>query len=203
MLWLARLVPYLAVGFGLFFFKNAWLALLGYHLGILLFLGLNRAFGRFRALRLVLHPGWAALAGALSYLAGLLLYLGWDELLLPADSSVSLASLGLTAPTWPWFIAYFALVNPWLEETYWRAWLSGRSQYPVPEDFWFGGYHLLILWPFVSLGWMALAFVILSAAAWFWRQIFRQTGSLLIPVIAHTLADFSILTAVYLRTIPP
>lgn len=62
-LWLARLVPYLAVGFGLFFFKNAWLALLGYHLGILLFLGLNRAFGRFRALRLVLHPGWAASPG--------------------------------------------------------------------------------------------------------------------------------------------
>jgi membrane protease YdiL (CAAX protease family) len=200
--WLARLVPYLAVGLGLLFFKNAWLALLGYHFGILLFLGLNRAFGHFRALRLVLHPGWAALAWTLPCLAGLWLYLGWDGLLLPADSLVSLASLGLTAQTWPWFIAYFALVNPWLEEIYWRAWLSGPSKYPVPEDFWFGGYHLLILWPFVAFGWMALAFAILAAVAWFWRQIFRQTGSLLIPAIAHMLADFSILTAIYLRTIP-
>jgi hypothetical protein len=197
-----RLIPYLAVGLGLLWLKNAWLALLGYHLGILLAFGLSRAWGRFRALCPALHPGWAALAWILACLAGLLLYLGWNRLPLPSDITVSLASLGLTDETWPWFIAYFALVNPWLEETFWRGWLSGPSKAPVIEDLWFAGYHTLILGQFVSFGWLALAVCILAAVAWLWRQIVRQTGSLFIPAVAHMLADFSILTAIYLRTMP-
>jgi membrane protease YdiL (CAAX protease family) len=198
-----RLIPYLAVGLGLLWYKNAWLALLGYHLGILLAFGLSRAWGHFRALKPLLHPGWAVTAWISACLAGLLLYLGWSRLPLPADLAVSLASLGLTAETWPWFIAYFALVNPWLEETFWRGWLSGPSKTPAVEDFLFAGYHILILGQFVPFGWLALAFVILASAAWFWRQVVRQTGSLIIPAIAHLLADFSILTAIYWRTIHP
>lgn len=200
--WLARLLPYLAVGLGLLLFDNAWLALIGYHIGTLLVMGHSRAFRHFRALRLVLHPGWAVLAWILSCLAGLLLYLGWNGLPLPSGLPVSLVSLGLTGQSWPWFIAYFALVNPWLEETYWRGWLSGSSRWPVFEDFLFSGYHVIILVQFVPLVWLALAVCILAAAAWFWRQIFRKTGSLFIPAIAHLLADFSILTAIYLRTVP-
>lgn len=200
---LRRLVPYFAVGLGLLLFKNAWLALVGYHLGILLIMGRGRAWGQFRAMRPVLHLGWAVSAWISACLAGLLLYLGWDGLPLPSDFPVSMVSLGLTAQTWPLFIAYFVLVNPWLEETYWRGWLSGSSKFPVVEDLWFAGYHALILWPFISTGWLVLAIAILIAAAWFWRQAARQTDSLFIPAIAHLLADFSILTAVYLRTINP
>jgi hypothetical protein len=196
----ARLLPYLTVGLGLFWFQNAWAALLGYHLGIVFLLWTGRAFGHFRKLRPILYPGWAALAWTSACFSGLLLYLGWNNLSLPLDLPISLARLGLTAQTWPWFIAYFALVNPWLEETYWRAWLSRQSKIPVAEDFWFAGFHLLILWPYVSFGWLLLALIILSAAAWLWRQIFRQTDSLFIPAIAHLLADFSVLTAIYLRT---
>jgi membrane protease YdiL (CAAX protease family) len=200
---LAPLVPYLAVGFGLLYFRNAWAALISYHLGILLLLGFGRAFGHFRRLRPTLHPGWALAAWISACLAGLLLYLGWNNLPLPEDLTVSLASLGLTANSWPWFIAYFALVNPWLEETFWRGWLSGPAQSPLPQDFLFSGYHLLILTPFVPWPWLTLAFGILAAAAWFWRQVYRRTGSLFIPSVAHLLADFSILTAISTRTLQP
>jgi hypothetical protein len=199
---LARAMPYLAVGLGLLWFKSAWLALLGYHLGILLFLGFGRAFGHFRRLGPLLRPGWAVTAWISACLAGLLLYLGWNGLPLPADLSASLANLGLTAASWPWFIAYFALVNPWLEEAYWRGWLSGPSGFPSLDDFWFAGYHLLILAPFIPVGWLALVLAVLVTAAWFWRQIARHTGGLFIPSVAHLLADFSILTAIYLRTVP-
>lgn len=200
---MAPLVPYLAVGLGLLYYRNAWAALISYHLGILLFLGFGRAFGHFRRLRPILHPGWAFSAWISACLAGLLLYLGWNGLPLPADLTVTVASLGLTADSWPWFIAYFSLVNPWLEETFWRGWLSGPALAPLPQDFLFSGYHLLILMPFVPWPWLFLALGVLAAAAWFWRQVYRRTGSLFIPAVAHLLADFSILTAISTRTLQP
>lgn len=200
--WLRRLFPYLAVGLGFLWFQSAWLSLVGYHLGILAIFWLENGWERFRTLRPVFHPGWAALAWISACLAGLWLYLGWGGLPLPQDVPAMLRQLGLTQANWPWFIAYFSLVNPWLEETYWRSRPIALAKFPIADDFWFAGYHLLILARFVSLGWLLLGVLILAGAAWFWRQVFRQTGSIFIPALAHLLADFSILTAIYFRTVP-
>ncbi len=200
--WLSRFLPYFAVGLGFLGFQSAWLSLVGYHLGILTMFWLENGWERFRALRPVFHPGWAALAWISACLAGLLLYSGWDGLPLPGNVPAMLRQLGLTETNWPWFIAYFSLVNPWLEETYWRSRPIALAKLPIADDFWFAGYHLLILVRFVPGGWLLLGVMILAGAAWFWRQVFRQTGSTFIPAVAHLLADFSILTAIYFRTVP-
>lgn len=200
---LVRLVPYIAVGLGLLVFKSAWLALVGYHIGILLVFAACREWRQFRRVRVIFHPLWAGFAWAGSIMAGFWLYNGWNGLPLPADLSAQMTEIGLTPQRWPLFIAYFALVNPWLEETYWRGWLSSRVKFPVVDDLWFAGYHTLILLPYVSWIWLVLAILILTGAAWFWRQVARDTNSLFIPAVAHGFADFSILMAIYLRTVYP
>ena len=50
---LLRLLPYLFVGMGLYLFGSAWFAMAGYHLSILLVLGLYKKFG----LALIVKPG--------------------------------------------------------------------------------------------------------------------------------------------------
>lgn len=44
---------------------------------------------------------------------------------------------------------------------------------------------------------MVYAFIILVTTGWFWRQVSRYTGSLLPAVLAHMLADFSVLVVLY------
>ncbi len=128
------------------------------------------------------------------------MYLYWNIFGLPAEIPQMLRQLGLVQGSWLPFILYFSLVNPWLEEIYWRGWLGSQAHHPIPDDLWFGAYHLLILAPFVSWPWLLLALVALTGAAWSWRQVARITGSLFAPGLAHLLADFSILLAIYLRT---
>jgi hypothetical protein len=39
--------------------------------------------------------------------------------------------------------------------------------------------------------------LVLVLAGWFWRQIAREDGGLLAPVLGHMAADFTILVAIY------
>jgi membrane protease YdiL (CAAX protease family) len=196
-----RLIPYAAVTLGLLVFKSAWFSLLGYHLGLAFAFTLSARWRSFGAVRIVFHPLWAGIAWSASLLAGFLLYWSWPGLGLPAHLPDALRQLGLTPQVWPIFMTYFVLVNPWFEEAFWRGWLSSAAPAPIAEDFWFAGYHSIILGQYLGWNWLILAIFILVGAAWLWRQIARQTNSLFIPVIAHLLADFSILLAIYLRTV--
>lgn len=192
------ILPYLAVFLGMIIWRSAWGALLGFHLALLPLLVTRRQTysPRFLApvsLKLILPVAFAGLS------AGLGLWLIWPSAGLPADYPARVAALGLTGLAWPFFIAYFALVNPWLEEPYWRAVFSSPSPSPALVDFLFAGYHLIILSLFVGPLWMLLAFVILSTASWFWRQVSRYTGSLVPAALSHLLADFSILLVLYFK----
>ena len=95
------------------------------------------------------------------------------------------------------FFAWYSVVNPWLEELYWRGYQGSALRRPSVRDVLFGGYHVLVLvllveWPFAVLAGVALAF-----AAWLWRQVTRRFEGLLVPVATHTLADLGIVAAVY------
>lgn len=191
-------LPYLAVFLGMITLHSAWGALIGFHLALLPLFVTRRQkiFPRFLApvsMRILLPVAVTGL------FAGFGLWLTWPHAGLPVDFSTRVAALGLVGFVWPFFIGYFTLVNPWLEEAYWRYVLASPSTYPALVDFLFAGYHLIILSLFVSLAWMLVAFVILAAAGWFWRQISRYTGSLLPAALSHLLADFSILMVLYLK----
>jgi hypothetical protein len=176
--------------------QSAWGALIGFHAGLLPVVFLYR--------RTVLPRMFAPVSKVVvlmvassGLLAGVILALLWPYLGLSPGFASRVAALGLSGAVWLPFIIYFTLINPWLEEAYWRIILFSPSHFLAPVDFLFAGYHLIILSLFVSIYWLLLVFIILTLAGWFWRQISRYTDSLLPAVFAHTLADLSILLVLF------
>jgi len=197
---LYALLPYLAVGAGLLLFSNAWAAILAYHVGIILVLLLGSrkiSFGRVVRSN---SAGHLALAAAIGAGGGLALYALWPLLEVPPDISGYMNSIGLTAGTWPFFLAYYALVNPFMEEYYWRWRLGSDSSRPVLNDLLFAGYHLVVLAGKMDALWLAAVLLVLSGAAWYWRQATRLTGGLLAAVLSHMMADITVITTIFLLT---
>lgn len=193
------MLPYAAVYVGMVTLQSAWGALLGFHLALLPALTRNWAQAPLR----LLPVSWrlTTLVALTGLVAGLGLWWLWPSLGIQADYPARVAALGLSGFIWLPFMAYFTLVNPLLEEAYWRGLLGSPSYFLRPVDFLFAGYHLLILALFVHWPFLLLAVGILALASWFWRQVSRSTGSLLPVVLAHALADLSILVVLYLKAI--
>jgi membrane protease YdiL (CAAX protease family) len=190
-------MPCIAVGVGLLAARNAWTALLGYHLGILALLALTgewRITGRFQ----IRSPLRALIGAVFGLLAGAGVFVLWPFAEVSPVLHPTLLAWGLTLHTWPSFILYFALVNPWLEELYWRGWLGDDSRLPILSDFWFSGFHLFVMFPFVGWFWLAFIFLALVCVGWLLRQAVRRERSLFVPSLFHMTADASILLVIFL-----
>lgn len=194
---LPPVIPYLTIGIGLLVFHNAWLAILGYHAGMVAVISLSKtriplkhAFKRGRYWLLFI----AALVGAGG---GLLLNILWPLLSVPGDIDSYIRSIGLNELTWPVFLAYFILVNPLIEEYYWRGYLAGSGRGIELNDLLFSGYHLIVLAGQMTTIWLIVAFFGLTFAAWLWRQMNKLNGSLLASVISHVTADITVILTIY------
>ena len=194
----APLAPYLAILIGLFWARRAWVALLGFHAGMLAVLWIERpaipVAKLFQKEDNLAVLAACVIAGGGS---GVLLYFLWPFLGNARSLPTYLASLGLTPAAWPVFLAYFCLVNPWLEEYFWRGYLDSPSKSIAGVDLFFAGYHLLVLYGILSLGWLLLTAVVLTLTAWLWRQTVRASGGLLIASLSHFAADLSVLLVAY------
>jgi hypothetical protein len=190
-------LPYAAVPAGLFLLHSAWAAMLGYQLGILLFLA-----ARPRLLQLEPRVSratnlWGAVMLAVCLLSGPLAVLLWPGAarLSGAGLAAWLSGEGIAPSAWPWFVASMCITTPWLEELYWRAWL-GRSVRPALEtSAWFAGYHLLVLMPVLRPAWLALAFFSLTSAGWAWQGLLRSRNGFRWAVFCHAAADISVMLA--------
>lgn len=195
---LAPSVPFIAVPVGLFVLHNAWIALLSYHFGMLAILFADRkrvpikAIVKSRSYRFPLIMVLVGLAG------GALLYLLWPFLNVPDGISQYLNNLGLRQSNWIFFFIYFVVVNPWLEELYWRGYLGSDARWPVINDLLFAGYHLVVLTGKMDVMWLPLVFVLLISGAWLWRQVNRWNGGLLSSVASHAAADFAVMLGVFI-----
>lgn len=196
MKWIAPSLAYLAVGLGLFVFHSAWGALLGFHAAILLSLLIARPGVPLKTLLTNTSFKWIFLSVFLCSASGILVYLLWDVFGFAVDLPAQVASLGLNASNWLLFIAYFALVNPFLEEYFWRGWLGDKRKSLHTSDFLYAGFHGLILIGRVRGGSILFGLSALVLAGWFWRQIAREDGGLLAPVLGHMAADLTILLTV-------
>lgn len=194
----AVLLPYLAVGAGLYFFDSAWYALAGYHLIMLSGLVLVRRPARSS------KPNWntsvrliVAATLLCSLLAGGVLSSLWPWLakLPPNALKPFLLTWGLTARGWYGIIWYFCLVNPWLEEAYWRGWLSDLSDREWETAGWFAGYHGLVLLPLLHWWWIAPALLLLSITGWWWYRLTKIGSGLAGPIVCHIVGDVSIMLA--------
>lgn len=195
--WLTPSLPYLAVALGLFGFRNAWAGLLGFHSAIVLALFLTRPPFHPRVLFQSNDVRWVLLSIFLSVGGGVCLHFFWSSFGITDNFSAYIQSIGLNSSNWTAFIAYFTLVNPFLEEYFWRGALGSPAPHPDLSDFFYAGFHALILagkMPFAST---AFGLTVLVLAGWFWRQLARRDRGLLAPVLGHMAADFTILMVLY------
>ncbi len=199
--WFTPILPYLAVGIGLFCFRNAWVALLEFHLAILVSLLLARSQVPITILFKSTNVRWVVLSIVLSGSTGIFLYLFWPTFGIASDLAVHVSLLGLNSSNWIPFIAYFVLVNPFMEEYFWRGYLGNSTKKPYLSDFIYAGFHALILLGSMSLASIVYSLIVLVLAGWFWRQLARQDAGLLAPVLGHMTADFAILVVIYWMTV--
>ncbi|HNQ94762.1 MAG TPA: CPBP family glutamic-type intramembrane protease [Anaerolineales bacterium] len=198
MKWIAPALAYLAVFLGLFVLHSAWAALLGFHAAIIGSLLIARPGIPLSTLLKNSNKKWIALNLLVCGTSGFALFFLWDVFGIANDLPSQVAALGLNARTWLPFIAYFALVNPFVEEYFWRAYLGSATKRLHRSDLLYAGFHALILIrkaPIVSI---LFAVAALALAGWFWRQVAREEdGGLLAPVLGHMAADLTILLAIY------
>lgn len=199
--WLAPILPYLAVWAGLFLFKNAWLTLLGFHAAILLVLIIARPDIPIGILLKNRNPKWILANIILCGCSGIGIYYLRPIAGVSEDLHMQLSWIGLNESTWPLFIGYFSLVNPLIEEYFWRAYLGSTAQGFYIGDLAYAGYHLLILAGKANLFALLFALACLTFIGWFWRQTVRKSEGLLAAVLGHMAGDFSILLAVYFMAI--
>lgn len=197
MKWIAPALAYLAVGLGLFIFHSAWGALVGFHAAILLSLLIARPKISLSILLKHKKKQWILPSILLCGSSGMTVYYAWNWFGIAPDISAQIEALGLTSSTWIPFIAYFALVNPFVEEYFWRGYLGGETKSLHISDLLYSGFHGLILIGKVQARSILFALSLLVLAGWFWRQVFREDKGLLAPVLGHMAADFTILMAVY------
>jgi membrane protease YdiL (CAAX protease family) len=199
MKWIAPTLVYCAVALGIFYFHSAWGALLGFHIAIVSSLLIARPNIPISILGKNHNRKWIVLSVPLCGSSGVALYFLWNYFGFGSDFSAQVQSLGLNSLTWLPFITYFALVNPFIEEYFWRGYLGNPARGFYGSDFLYAGFHALILMGKVPVGWMLCGLGVLVIAGWFWRQIMREDQGLLAPVLGHMAADFTILLAVYLN----
>lgn len=183
---LKMLAPYLAVAVFWCGFHNAWLAILAYHLQILLW-----SRGSFPALRRPRadRSAWLLVPTAMT---GLAVYF-----VLPLVTRVDLvnwlAGYRLTGVSLGVMVFYYGLVHPLLEQSHW---MPLREQTPLAHVA-FAGYHMLVLCTLLPVPWLAACFVILTGASFVWQRMARRTGGIALPVVSHVLADFGMIVAVW------
>jgi len=93
----------------------------------------------------------------------------------------------------------FALVNPLLEEYFWRGYLGDPTNGFYIYDLIYAGYHALVLIGKVPMHSIIFALTGLTFAGWLWRQVAREDRGLFAPVLSHMAADFTILVAILWR----
>ena len=197
MKWIAPFLAYLAVAIGLFQFHSAWIALVGFHVAIILSLWFAKPELPAGILFKSNHIKWIIVSVVLCAGSGVTLYFLWDGFGFASDLPEQVQALGLSSSDWILFIAYFALVNPLIEEYFWRGYLGSNAVHFTVSDFLYSGFHGMILVGKVQTGMLIYGLAVLVVAGWFWRQIARFNQGLLAPVLGHMAADLSILMAVY------
>lgn len=202
---LFALIPYAGILFGLHILHSAWVALLSYHLGIVLVLtcaGPGPPRARIVRVARRLRSGWSGRAAALAILVcagtGPAFLLLWPVVSLdPGGLAASLDRLGLSGASLHVFSLWYCTAHPVLEEAFWRDRLGSADRRPEASDLLFAGYHMLVLPTFLHLPWVLASFVILAGAAWFWRTLTLRHAGLAVTALSHAVASISTMAAVY------
>lgn len=194
---LAALVPYLAVLLGMKLLRNAWVAILLYHTGILLFLFLRKpsnlwktVWGGFKTPLLFPAIGTCAMAAPVVYF--LWPWFAASDGILP----VWLSRYGLSGLAWWLLIPCFCFVHPVLEEIHWRRISPEQVSGFCWQDVAFAGYHIVVLYQLLYWPWLFLVFGVLTGSSIFWRWAADRFGGYGLTILTHVTADTGVVVAV-------
>lgn len=184
------MAPYVAVGVFWCWFGNGWMAVLAYHLQIVLWAGRERQErGRVRAADVAVFVLPCALAGpAMWFLL---------PLITTVDLGTWLVTHGLSGMAWTLMVPYFGIVHPVLEQLHWGP-LRRRT---AVSHFCFAGYHMLVLFSLLRMEWLMVCFVVLAGVSVLWGYLSRRTGGILLPVLSHMAADSAIVVVALLKSL--
>jgi len=190
--------PYVAVVLGLYVFKNVFFALAIYYSAITFFIVTKGGKGLLRTI----FSGWNSCATAGSAIVcascGVVIFLLWPYAKLEnVNLTSTLAEYGLSGATCYIFVAVATILNPFIEELFWRGCFQNESTRPALIDVFFAGYHVLALVLVIKVPITILAFVVLFSASWWLRFMKDKHGGLAVPYIAHLAADVSIVSGIY------
>ncbi len=194
---IAPIVPYISIFIGIYIFTNAWIAILLYHFGIVLFLILDRKRDLLKNILSGWNPPVIVISILVFALSGPVIFLFWPYMNLgQIDLKISLINLSLHGLSFYLFVLYFSLIQPLMEELFWRSYLGSNLKYPSWQDFAFGGYHILVLIMFIKLPWVILSFLVLCIVAWIWRRATNHFGGVVVPLLSHAAGDMSIIVVI-------
>ena len=200
-------IPYAAVGIGLYVFGSAWIAAGLYYGGALIYIA---ATGRKELMAgLAAWAGSAPILGArdrglaivtcgVFALAGVAVFYLWPVAeRADVDLATFLEAMGMGGRRFLVFAVVFCLLNPVVEEVFWRGCLNDDRRRVSWIDAAFAGYHVPVLLLVINVGVSAVGFAILCTASWCLRRLRHKSGGLGLGWAAHFLADVSVMTAVW------
>jgi len=190
--------PYGAVIVGVFLFHNAWIAILLYHAILALCVCIvNRTM--VSEIKKGFSGSQAFLLGFPALLCGLLIYWFWPHAKTDTiDLSTVLHTYELDGLAGGLFAVYSILVNPILEELFWRECWNPSYSKPAFIDLVFAGYHGLALALILKPVYVIAAIGFLSGVSWLFRYLKQINRGMAIPYIMHLAADISIIASVWL-----
>lgn len=184
---------------GLHFFKSAVTAIAIYYITIICAVLMDSPGRHLKSVFMGWHTKAAIAFLVVTGLVAPAILFHWSRAKLPGiELAHALAQFGINNVAIKFFAVGAVLINPIMEELFWRGCLLEKSSKPSWLDAVFAAYHvpilmLVIRWPFI-----AGVFVILACTSWAFRYIRLKAGGLLIPWIAHTVADAGIAVAVWM-----
>jgi membrane protease YdiL (CAAX protease family) len=197
---IAPVLIYGGIFLGMHVLRSGWAAILMYHLVVCFVLTVAKGW----PVAFKLFRGWSVGTGlalfVVSFLVGVVVYVAWSDMQ-PAHDSIAntLVAVGLQGSLLVGFGIYYCVVNPVIEEIFWRGWYGENCKWPVVTDILFAGYHVIVIVLFLNTFFIVVAFCVLIGSAWLWRLCVRRYDGLMIPFLSHTVADISIIVVLFLR----
>jgi hypothetical protein len=187
------MAPFASVVLGLYVLRNAWSALLFYHVQIVIWaLCVPREIA---ALRKGWSASWLMVLGLPCILSAPLLYVLLGEAL-RTDVQLRewLGRYGLSGAWLVVFACYYGLCHPLFEQFHWDI-LRRAARPQALAHVAFAAYHVLVLVLLLKPGWVAVSFVILLATSWVWGRVQARLEGLAVPILSHVIADAAIIGA--------
>jgi len=195
-------VPTLVVAVAMLSIRHGWLAMFAFHgvmLGALIVhrrrLDWRMLYRRPSGFSLMIHLAAAAVTIPLFSVA-VFAYAnshgGYAELL-----DAQLSRYHVPAASRLWFAVQLCVLNPLLEELFWRGLFFSDRMRPAATDVCYAAFHYFALLPFMPALQAAIGTLALVGFGYALRQLARQqNGSLVLPLLWHALGDCAIVAAI-------